>query len=42
MPETLALLVNKSKESTLMTSIQEENVGEVKKTAAGAEYIEMI
>jgi Major Facilitator Superfamily len=42
MPETLALLVNKSKESTLMTSIQEENIGEVKKTAAGAEYIEMI
>jgi MFS family permease len=42
MPETLALLVRKAEGATAMTSIQEENDGDTKRTPSGAEYVEMI
>ncbi len=42
MPETLALLVRKGEATIAMTSIQEENDGDTKRTPSGAEYVEMI
>jgi MFS family permease len=41
MPETLALLAQKSGNPKVMTSIQEDAEGEVQHTSAGAAYVEM-